>query len=52
MKHTTRLTRDKWALVLKIGCNNTKLEYNYSGERKKKKKESQIAKIQLEQPHS
>lgn len=59
MKHTTCLTRDKWALVLKIGCNNTKPPYNYSDEKAKKtpknqpqEQESQVAKIQLELPHS
>lgn len=35
MKHTTCLTRDKWALALKIGCNSTKPQYNYSGEKEK-----------------
>lgn len=34
--------------MLKIGCNTTKPQHNYSGE---KEKESQFAKIQLEQPH-
>lgn len=47
MKHTTHSMRDKRALVLKIGLNNTKPQHNYSGEKENEEKGAKFPRSKL-----